>query len=70
MVQDWGKWDLGFRFGSLKLKFDMLVEWNGLIDNVVENALFVWGYCCNSLQEFGKCDLGLRFGSLKLKFHM
>ena len=35
-VQDWGKCDLGFRFGSLKLKFDMLIEWNGLIDNVVE----------------------------------
>ena len=36
LVQDWGKCDLGFRFGSLKLKFDILVEWNGFIDNVVE----------------------------------
>ena len=36
MLQDFGKCDLGFRFGSLKLKFDMLVEWNGLIDNVVK----------------------------------
>ena len=36
LLQDWGKYDLGFRFGSLKLKFDKLMEWNGLIDNVVE----------------------------------
>ena len=36
LVQDWSKCDLGCRFGSLKLKFDMLIEWNGLIDNVVE----------------------------------
>jgi len=35
-VQDLGKYDLGFRFGSLKSKLDMAVEWNGLIDNVVE----------------------------------
>jgi len=36
LVQDWGKCDLGFRFGSLKLKYDMLVEWNASIDIVVE----------------------------------
>jgi len=36
LVQDWGKYDLGFRFDSLKLKFDMLEECNSLIDNVVK----------------------------------
>ena len=41
LLQDWGKYDLGFRFGSLKLKFDMVAEWNDLIDNVVE----MWYLC-------------------------
>ena len=40
-MQDLGKWDLGFRFDSLKLKFDMVVKWNGLINNVVE----MWYLC-------------------------
>ena len=41
LVQDLGKCNLGFRFGNLKLKFDMVVEWNGLMDNVVE----MWHLC-------------------------
>ena len=41
LLQDFGKCDLGFRFDSLKLKFDMLVEWNALIYNVVE----MWYLC-------------------------
>ena len=40
-MQDLDKYDLGLRFGSLKFKFDMVVEWNGLIDNVVE----MWYLC-------------------------
>ena len=40
-LQEFGKCDLGLRFDSLKLKFDMVVEWNGLIDNIVE----MWYLC-------------------------
>ena len=44
LFQDLGKCDLEFKFGSLKLKFDIVVEWNGLMQNVVE----MW-YLCEAI---------------------
>ena len=41
LFEDFAQCDLGFSFDNVKLKFDTLVEWHALADNVVE----IWYLC-------------------------
>ena len=63
------KCDLGFRFGNLKLKFDMLVEWNILVHNFVE----MW-YLCEVIAlicfKILPNVISVKVGNFKLKFDM
>ena len=36
LVGDFAQCNLGFRFGDVKLKVDMLVEWDALVYNFVQ----------------------------------